>query len=223
MAQSYFNYLLNRPLDAEIIRDTSLIVPEGILLDDAKRQGLNNREELVSLEKYANAAGYATKLNKSGKYPTVLGAVDYGFQGEKYRFTKEDDYMLASVVLKWNLFQGFRNDAKIQKAKVQEDILQKKIEEVKLKLQLEVTDTWYGWKAAQLAMEATEQRVESSQKAFYIVKRKYAEGQASLIEFIDARTTMTTAEVNFIISRYDLLIQYARLEKATGTYIFENY
>ena len=57
--------------------------------------------------------------------------------------------------------------------------------------------------------------------AFLIVRRKFGEGQASLIEFIDARTGMTKAEERLIISKYDYHIRYADLERAACLYPLE--
>jgi outer membrane protein TolC len=48
------------------------------------------------------------------------------------------------------------------------------------------------------------------------VKRRYEEGQASLIEFIDAQTTLTQAEENVIISKYTYLSDYAEFEKVSA-------
>jgi len=51
------------------------------------------------------------------------------------------------------------------------------------------------------------------------VNRRYEEGQAYLIEFIDARTSLTQAEENLIISRYKYLSDFAEFEKITTTNI----
>jgi len=48
------------------------------------------------------------KMNQSGKLPNLFVVVDYGFQGEKYQFNKEQDYMQASAILTWNLFLAFK-------------------------------------------------------------------------------------------------------------------
>ena len=46
-----------------------------------------------------------------------------------------------------------------------------------------------------------------------MVDKKFREGQANLIEYIDARTTMTNAEQTLIINRYDYYIKYAEFER----------
>jgi outer membrane protein TolC len=58
----------------------------------------------------------------------------------------------------------------------------------------------------------------SARNAFRVINRKYGEGQATLIEYIDARSTMTQAEMLLIISKYDFHIKYANLERVACLY-----
>jgi Cu/Ag efflux pump CusA len=44
---------------------------------------------------------------------------------------------------------------------------------------------------AEKGIIVAEARLKNAREGFRLVNRKYAEGQASLIEFIDARTTLT--------------------------------
>ena len=39
-------------------------------------------------------------------------AVDYGFQGCRYRFTEGEDHLIGSIVLTWNLFNGGQDRAR---------------------------------------------------------------------------------------------------------------
>src|SRR4030043_1310271 len=94
-AAAYFNFLLNKPLESEIKTDEHLMIMEmEESIDAAKVKALETREELQMFQSYWKAAHNNFKLNRSLRLPTLTGAVDYGFQGEEYRFTKEDDYML---------------------------------------------------------------------------------------------------------------------------------
>jgi len=64
--------------------------------------------------------------------------------------------------------------------------------------------------------------MQSAQSAFRIINKKFAQGQANLIEYIDARTTMTNANINLIIAEYDHHIKYAEFERIAGLYSFED-
>ena len=221
-ASAYFNFLLNKPLDSEIDVDENIMLTKvGDSLDVTEVNALKSREELQMLESYQEAANHNYKLNRSSKIPTLTGAVNYGFQGEKYSFTKEDDFMLASLVLKWDIFTGRQNEAKIQHARLEQKILDQKQTELENAIKLDVMNAWYTLKSAYASIESAELQVETSRKAYDIVAKKYEQGQAGLIEYIDARTTMTNAEENLIISRYEYLIGYAKYELAAGLYNLE--
>jgi outer membrane protein TolC len=138
---------------------------------------------------------------------------DYGFQGETYEFNRDQDYLQASVVLNWKLFQGFQNRAKIREAYVQKEILDKQLEEARSRIELEVTSTLIGLRAAEIGLVAAESQVKSAREGFRLVNRKYNEGQSTLVEFLDARTSLTQAEANLIISRYTYLSDFAEFEK----------
>ena len=77
--------------------------------------------------------------------------------------------------------------------------------------------------AAEKEIVSVRKQLESSKKAFKIVEKKYAEGQASLIEYIDARTNMTNTQEKLIIARYDYMIKYAEYERVTGLYNLNKY
>jgi len=219
LAASYFNFLLNRQYDAEIITDTSeLITGYLVTFEEAKLNALKNRDELEKIKSYINAAENNYKINSYNRFPTLFGAVDYGFQGEKYSFTSDDDFILASLVLRWDLFKGFQNNAKIQQAKIEQEIINKQYKELELLIQLEVINAFYALEAAEKEIVSVSKQLESSKKAFTIIDKKYAEGQVSLIEYIDARTNMTNTEENLIIAKYDYLIKYAEYERVTGLY-----
>ena len=47
---------------------------------------LENREEIKKLEQYRNISDLKVKMNQTGKLPDMFVVVDYGFQGEDYRF-----------------------------------------------------------------------------------------------------------------------------------------
>jgi outer membrane protein len=219
VAAAYFNFLLNRPLEEKIIEQELFdSVAVTLNLQAAHQNALENREELDMLESYARANDYLLSLNHSKKIPSIYGAVDYGFQGEEYQFTNKYDYVLASIVLKWELFHGFENQAAVSQAKIERDIRKTQIEETKEQIRLQVIRSFYDLQASQKSVIAAEQSLASAKKAFEVTDRKYREGQASLIEYIDARTTMTNAEQNLIISRYDHHIRYAEFERVACLY-----
>ena len=214
VSMAYFNFLLNRPFAEEIQEDAlydSTTVTAS--LEMASENALVKREELAMLEGYLKANEYYLNLNQSKIIPSVYGAVDYGYQGPEYKFNDNFDYWIASVVLKWELFHGTENRAQIDQAKIGQETLQTRIEETKNQIRLQVIESYYDLQASEKSIAAAKESLISARKAYEVVDRKYREGQANLIEYIDARTTMTNAEENLIMSRYDYYIKYAEFER----------
>ena len=215
-ASSYFNFLLNKPLNDSIIAQEPVTYP---VITDAignlSQKAIENREELKKLGNYSNISDLQKKMNESGKLPDLFVAVDYGFQGENYQFNKNQDYVQASAILTWNLFSGFQNKAKIKQAALQKEMIDNQISEVRKQIELQVLNIMNELLTAEKGIGAAGLRLKNAREGFRLVERKYDEGQASLIEFIDARTTLTQAEENLIISKFRYLSSFAEFEKIT--------
>jgi outer membrane protein TolC len=219
IAIAYFNFLLNKSLDDSVTTEQPVTYPVlSNLTSGFSQSAITNREELKKLNNYNNISSLQVKMNKSEKLPDLFVAVDYGFQGEKYKFNMNQDYVQASAILTWNLFSGFQNNAKIKQTLLQKEIIESQIEEVKKQIELQVINSLNELLAAEKGIIAAEKQLKNAGEGFRLVNRKYEEGQASLIEFIDARTTLTQAEENLIISKFRYLSDYAEFEKATATY-----
>jgi len=217
IACSYFNFLLNKPLTDSIILQQPVSFPVlAGLTENFSQSAIENREELKKLGNYKNVTDMQLKMNQSGKLPDLFVAVDYGFQGEKYKFNKNQDYVQASALLSWNLFSGFQNRAKIKQAIIDKTIINNQLDVARKQIELQVINTMNELLTAEKGITAAETRLKNASEGFRLVNRRYEEGQASLIEFLDARTTMTQAEENLIISKFSYLSCFAEFEKVTA-------
>jgi outer membrane protein TolC len=217
IAVAYFNFLLNRTLTDSIMFQMPVSFPVlSGLMENYSRSAVENREELKKLEQSSNITSMQLRMNQSDILPDLFVVLDYGFQGETYQFNKSQDYLQASAVLYWNLFSGFKTRARIKQAMIDKTIIQNQLDEAKKQIELQVINTMNELLASEKGITAAETRLKNAREGFKLVKRKYEEGQASLIEFLDARTTMTQAEENLIISKFTYLTCFAEFERVTA-------
>lgn len=220
---AYFNFLLNRTLDTPIELESAIPVPPVVSLDKASEMAIQNRDELRQIGQYQQLNQHVTKLHRGSNYPGLFGVVDYGFQGEKYSFTQDDDFLLASLVMKWNLFQGNANHQKVQQSKIEGEKLGQLYSETEQQIRLEVINHFYALQAAYESVQSAGKQTQSASRAYELIDRKYSEGQSSLLELIDARTSLTSAAANLIISHSEYFISLADFEYAMGANGPENY
>ena len=213
---SYFNFLLNRILDTPVELMTQEPVPLVIGLDEASLLAIQNRDELLQIQQYQQLNEHVTDLHRGNNVPGLFGVVDYGFQGEKYRFTGDDDFAMASLVMKWNLFQGSTNRQKVVQSKIDGEKLDELYTETQQQIRLEVINYYYALQAAFESVQSAQKQTRSAQRAYELINRKYREGQSSLLELLDARSSLTGAAANSIIAQSDFFSSLADFEYAMG-------
>ncbi|UCF04601.1 MAG: TolC family protein [bacterium] len=215
LAASYFNFLLNRPPN-EVIEATGDDAgpPEEIMsYEEAERIALTRREELFQVEGALEVARHNVRLAGSRYLPSVNFVLDYGIQGEFYRFSERDDFWMGSVLLSWSIFDGFQRKAKRDQAVLERKTLEALREELGSRIVLQVREAFDNLAVARRAIVSAGARVSSAEKSFEIVRRKYTQGMSPHIEFLDARNTLTNAEISLVLAGYDYRVRYAEFER----------
>lgn len=236
-AHRYLNVLRNRPADAPIPASKAEVerlidrrsaalrrafgrplrpAPSGTPLDDADVAATIQRPELDRLRAAVDASQAQRRAAQTAYLPTVSVAVDAGIQGETYGVTGEKPFVLGSVVLRWNLFDGFGDQREVERRRLETDRLRTRRADVKQQIGLEVRRALDQVRVAHRSLETAEARVTAAQESFRLTSRRYEEGRANQVEYTDARTALTKAELNRNVTRYDLLIRLARLTYAAG-------
>jgi len=221
-ARRGFNLLLERPFDTPIVMlpdsalDVVANITRGLTLDELIRHALAGRDELRQAESAITAADAQEKVAAAAFLPTVAVALDYGVQGNTYRFDRNHDALAASVVVEWNLFNGGRDEARRQQAAIGENRARVARHETERRIELDVRQWYDAVQVASAAVSTARDRWAAAQRSFELVARRHTEGMASQIEFIDARTAFTRAGLNLILTRQGLAVRSAELERAAA-------
>ncbi len=219
-SEQQFNLLLERPLDAAVLLlpDSMLGIAFDTSVDDAIQSGLAGREELRQLLAGEAAAHGQERLARAAFLPTITAAIDYGIQGDRYRFQADQDFLIASVVLQWNLFNGGQDRARMTRAQLTAERFRTEQSATARQIELEIR---IGWQAAAVAREAqatAASREASAESNYRLHERRYREGAASSVELIDARTSYIAAQLNRILTTYDFLARCVDLDRAAARY-----
>lgn len=219
LARSYVNFLLNRPLATPLpIVDAAETARYTAALDAAPLPTLatGGREELAALASARQAARATTEAAQSRRRPTLGLAVETGIQGETYRTGAGSNYALGSVVLEWNLFDGAERRQRVAQARLDERQSERALAETRLRLDLQLQQTSDEFATARVALAAATARRDSARASYRLVARREAEGAANQLTVLDARHTLTTAELNFAVTRARLAIAAAQLDRAAA-------
>ena len=219
-ARQQFNYLAGRPIDAPM----TLFADSLLAFDDrytrtadltaARTKALAAREELVQLDRAADAVDGQRRLARAAYLPSVSVALDYGFQGNAIRFDSNRDFAVGSVVLSWNLFNGGQDRARVQQAALGRAALGAQREDAARSITLQVSVAHDAAGVARTAITTATERLTAASRTFDLVQRRFSEGLASQLELLDARTALTAAQVNRLITTYDFYQRVVEFERA---------
>ena len=217
-ARRAFNLLLDRPLETPLalVPDSLLVACDTMPRDDAVRAAIDGREELQQLAHGRDAARAQERAVRAAYLPGVSAAVDYGVQGREYRFGRDADFILATVALQWNVYNGGQDAARREQAAAGARRVEVQRRDVERRIALEATQAWEGAEVARQAIAVAASRRAATERAYRLVERRYAEGAASLVEYTDARTAYTGAGLNHILTTYAWLARRVELERAAA-------
>jgi outer membrane protein TolC len=212
------NRILRRPLDAAVgeLPDSMLHFEISLTEEQAVVSALARREELPGTEAGIRAADAGVRLASASFLPSVSLAVDYGFQGSDLAFGGDNDFAAISVVLSWDLFNGGRDQARRSAARADAERLRLRREEVEDLVRLDVRQAYDAALVARDAIATSEARLAAARRSFELVRRRYQEGLATQVEFLDARTAYTNADLNRSATIYRYAIRYVDLERAAA-------
>lgn len=216
VAKSYFNFLLNRDLTMDIEQDTVFInsVTTKYDLQELKTTAFDNRQELKQTQGGLDATSELTSLNKASiALPKISVVGDAGYQGYYYKFNNDQRYWLVQFSLTWDIFKGGEKRARVQQAKIDYQIAENRMEQLKKQIELQVIQSYHELEAAQRSFATSLSGVKSTERSFQIVRSKYAEGQAIMLEYLDAENKLTTARLTQVINTYELLRREAALQR----------
>lgn len=217
-AQSYVNFLLNRPLDTAL--DDAIVPAElntlAVDVTQSQKQAISQRAELQQLDKATQAAKHQVSIAKAASIPTLSLGVDSGIQGDDYGFDSQHRYTSASLVLTWKFFAGGGMHAQVDAANAQARRLEAQRNSAEQQVALQVQQAVDRYRTSVASLGVASARADAARTVFRIASRKRDEGVINQTEFLDARNSLTTAELNLALTRFAVLSETAELEYTTA-------
>ena len=218
-ARKYFNFLLNRDLDAVI--DVNYKATEAEPADTTNLI-VEGREELQMLRTAKEINRTTLRLTKLSRVPKVNAFFDLGSQAANWRVNDNSQYYLVGVQLSMPLFQGFRTNHTIRQNSLEIEKTQLVLSNTTQQLNLAAMVAKNDLQTATQNYFASREQLKSAQSYFNLVEKGYQQGINSLIEFLDGRNQFTLSQLQQNVRLYEMLIASAKLERETASYTLEN-
>lgn len=213
-ARMYFNFLLNQsadtPVDTASVSGVDESKIETYLLGDIST---TNRIELKALEKSASVYETMFKMSRAYWTPRLSAFVDLGSQASQWKFNNHSQYYFFGVQLDIPLFASGQNVYKVQQARLDWDNRKLQNEYSLNQIQLAANMARNNLRTSFENYNAGRKQLEAATAYYNLIEKGYREGSNSFLESVDARNQLTSASLQMIISKYQLMGSMANYER----------
>ena len=213
------NLVLGRPIADDgiaLFADSLLAFEVESSPDNYLARALQQRDELTQTAWSERAALASVRAARAAFLPTIAVAVDYGVQGRDFTFGADRDFVVASAVLQWNLFNGGQDASHREQAQLDVERVRVQRADLERQIALQVRSAWGAARVASLAIATATEREGAAHRNWELVRKRGEQGSASALDVLDARTTWTRAAQNLILTRYGYASRWVELERAAA-------
>jgi outer membrane protein TolC len=228
-AQAYCNFLLNLPAGTEIVRDTTLAQMTVGLSKEAldttqvlpDRSATDQREELNKLALARSINETVKDVHASFFIPKLNVFADIGSQAFDWKFNNKSAYYFAGIAFQWDLFDAGTHKNREAQAEQESHALFAQTEYVRKQLELQLITAHNAHRAAVSLYHASIVQRISADRYYRDIQTLYQNGQALLIELLDAQQQFVAMHLQSSIALYDTHIKIADIERATASFSFK--
>lgn len=218
VARAALNDALGLPLDTMHTLTTGLApwrLPDG-LLADYEKNALNERPEARQVKLAINLAENQAATARGNLMPQV--GVHAAFEADRQTFyDKGGANWLVSIGLRWNLFNGFSDKARIEESKSALRRSEADQAHANSAIQLQVRRAYADLRAAAQRIEVTDAAVAEAEESLRITQNRYEAGFSTVTDLLRTETALLEARTRRLAAIHDQRIAAAMLELAAGT------
>ncbi len=207
--------LLGRPLD-EPLEVGEPVLPRMLTgsEQELRRQALDSHAALVALRQQLEAAAAQVVAARAGKRPqiSVLLRQDWNDNG----IGLDASSQTVAGVLTWTAFDGGVSNAAVARAEAGRRALAARLRQAEDGIALQVADARRRALEAEERVSARELAVRQAEEAQRLVRRRYENGMATVVELLTAQTQLDRARADLVAARHELAVQRAELQRAVG-------
>lgn len=217
IARAALNDCMGLPLDTRHLLTTTLApVPLPREPGALEESAVHDRPEARQARLSAEIAKIQAAEARSAYLPDVTA--HGSFEADRERFVaRGGSNWLVSVGLRWNLFDGNADKARIAEsaAAIRRSAAERSRTDSSVRLQ--VRQAWAGLKAAQQRIDSAEAPVSAAQESLRISQNRFAAGLGTVTDLLRTEVALFEAQTRYAAAVHDQRVAAAMLEFAAGT------
>jgi len=217
VARAALNDALGRPLDAAHRLTTALEPIESDGSDPAplEKAAASDRPEARQARLAADLAGTQIDSARAALLPQV--GFHGVFEADRQQFVERGGAnWLGSIALRWNLFDGMADKARIAEAGQQAARAHANQERVDSAVRLEARQALAGLSAARQRIQVARAAVAEAEESLRITQNRYEAGMSNVTDLLRNETAALESRTRFLAAVHDQRVAAVMVELAAG-------
>ena len=217
VARAALNDALGLPLDSGHVLTTALMPADVPDLDlaELERDAARERPELRQSHMAASLAQTQADSARSSLLPQV--SFRSMVEADRQRFvTRGGGNWLASVSLRWNLFNGFSDKARIEEAGHLLRRAEADTRRADSAVRLQVRRAYADFRAAEQRIEVARAAVDEAEESLRITQNRYEAGMSNVTDLLRTETAVLESRTRYLAAVHDQRVAALMVEFAAG-------
>jgi outer membrane protein len=183
-------------------------------LTDWVGMGLVQRPELKQMQKKEVIAEREMDIQHASHLPSIGLFGNYEINSEG--FSDSAGNYTVGAMIQVPIFSGFRDVSKVREARLAIEEVKASRHDLRSGIELEIRQAFHDACSANERIGVAESAVDLAEENRGIVADRYQNGLLTIVELLDAETTLEQARMNRFQALYDFRTAYVRLLLAAG-------
>ena len=193
----------------EVLKDYVFKNKFPMTFEESVQYAYENRYDLKSLKATKEAMKQALLYTKREHYPELTGSVGYGYMNSK----RNDNSSFDIAVEISSALNPLQTKHKIDNAKIQVNIAQNDIDELKQDIYFDIQRTYVDMVALEKQIPLNASKVRYTLENLELADGRYEVGLGDFIEVQDAKANYNTAQHTYVQNIFNYNVSRATIEK----------
>ncbi|NNM15614.1 MAG: TolC family protein [Bacteroidia bacterium] len=183
-----------------------------------------NRVEYSIMETQNRLLELEVKRNQVDYFPNLVAFGSYSTNAQRNEFDifEKGEWFPTGIVgarLQLNIFDGFQRNAKIQKAKINHQKMERAFDLMENSIDLQIESARTNFENAVKSLQIQEKNKALAEEVVRVTKIKYEEGLGTNLEVTNAESSLKEAQSNYYNALFDAIVAKLDYEQATGSVV----
>ncbi|WP_321297584.1 TolC family protein [Marinifilum fragile] len=210
-AGEFLAYILGLDIQTVIVTTEKLDHKPSLLQAINKDQDEGMRSDIMAYKKSLEARENMLKSEKMRFLPRLNAFGTYEWNDSQILGTSANNYMIGAS-LSWDIFSGYKNVGKVQKAKAELKIAKLDLADYQSKSSMEIQGAKRNLKVAFDRIEMSKMAKNQAEEAFRIRTNRYKQGLEKTIDVLQSESMAMMKNLDYINSLYQYHVAVFQLE-----------